>query len=331
MKKIVLSMTAMAVLFFTACEKDAVNPESLTNSDSQSELLNSNTSTNLTADEILALTTITPVEAGKGKKIKIDSLSSVITSYINTNYAGATIKSAFQDKDGNIAVFIKDKDGKMVILFFDKDGKFIKSSTPKDNNGGSNAIDSNVLKAIKDYITEHYSGATVLNIKKDKDGGFTVTVKNKDGKIISLTFDKDGKFIKETAVGGGGGIDPTVLTTIKGYIADKYPGSTFGDVKKNKDGTYTVLVKTADGKKVELTFDKDGKFLKEKVLGTSPTVVKLPDAASTYIKTNYPDGKIVGLVVIDKNGNYVVTVKTSKGLYILYFDKDGKFIKEVKK
>jgi predicted nucleic acid-binding Zn-ribbon protein len=392
MKKLVLSMAAMAALFFTACEKDeALSPQTATAIEAEQLVTN-----NITTEEINLIEALVsdpnPAELGKKKKFNVDSLDATILTYIKDKYAAFTPKSAFKDKEGNIYVIVKDAEGKVKILIFDKNGKFIKEATTKVDSGGTSSADSAAVATIKIYLKDKYVSGSFSGIKKEKDGTFTVVVKTADGKSVIVTFDKDGKFVKETAVTTGGGTSQdsvlisiknyltknytgggfgnivknsdgtysatvktkdgksvivtfdkdgkfvketpvttggsSVTATIKTYLADKYPGASYGDIEKGKDGNYTVTVKTKDGKTLIVTFDKDGKFVKETA---GPTAPVLPDAASTYIKTTYPTAKMIGAVKVDKDGNFTVTLMTDKGLVVILFDKDGKVLKEIKK
>jgi predicted nucleic acid-binding Zn-ribbon protein len=392
MKRLILSMAAMAALFFTACEKDeALSPQTVATTIEAKQIATDNiTSEEMNVVEALEAGDPNPAEFGKKKKFNVDSLDATILTYIKNNYATFTPKSAFKDKDGNIYVIVKDAEGKVKILIFDKNNKFIKEATTKVDSGGTSSADSAAVATIKTYLKDKYVGGSFSGIKKEKDGTFTVIVKTKDGKSVIVTFDKDGKFVKETTVPTGGGTSQdsvlisiknylnenykgggfgaivkekdgtysatvktkdgksvivtfdkngkfvkqtpvttgtSATTTIKTYLADKYPDATYGDIQKGKDGGYTVLVKKKDGTSVIVTFDKDGKFVKETA---GPTAPVLPDAASTYIKTNYPTGKILSTFK-DKDGNFTVTIMTDKGLVIILFDKDGKVLKEIKK
>lgn len=67
----------------------------------------------------------------RGSKIDVADLPTVITDYIASNYASATIKVAFQ-KDKGYAVGIFENDTRMMLLF-DAEGNFV---TVKTCNGG---------------------------------------------------------------------------------------------------------------------------------------------------------------------------------------------------
>ena len=65
---------------------------------------------------------------GKGalNTVDVKTLSTAITTYISTNYAGATIKKAYTDPDGNYLVSLKEAKGGEFGLMFDKNGVFVK-------------------------------------------------------------------------------------------------------------------------------------------------------------------------------------------------------------
>lgn len=65
---------------------------------------------------------------GKGALTTIDitTLSTAITTYVSTNYAGYTVHKAYIDENGNYLVSLKDKAGAVVRLQFDAKGVFVK-------------------------------------------------------------------------------------------------------------------------------------------------------------------------------------------------------------
>lgn len=329
MKKVILSITAFAALFFTACEK-----ETLTDATTTDVAALTTTSTTTNEDAIIQALIVgdnDPQALGKLKKIKLSDLSSVITDYINATYKGATAVGAFKDKDGNTIVIVKDAEGNTKALVFDAEGKFVKETTlPTKGNGGA---DATVISTIKNYLTENYKDGKIGHISKNKEGGFSVIVRKSDGTVVVVTFDKDGKFVSETNKSDNGGStgDSEIITTIKDYLNTTYPGATFSPIGKDKEGNFVVRVKTADGKSLIVTFDKSGKFLDEKLAPVGGNSVPLPSNITKYITDNYPSGKVVGKPRIDKDGNFIVTVVTQEGTYDLFFDKDGNFVKAVKK
>lgn len=142
---------------------------------------------------------ITEKGGGKGKDltaVDVATLSSSITDYISTNYAGSTIVKAATDADGNIFVVVKKADGTLVGLAFDKDGNFVKVLESK-GKGHLTTIDvASLPSAVTTYVSTNYAGATIEKAYNDKDGNIIVTIKNTDGTVVRLVFDADGKFVK---------------------------------------------------------------------------------------------------------------------------------------
>jgi hypothetical protein len=64
----------------------------------------------------------------KGKLTEVDvaTLNATITTYVNTNYAGATLNKAYTNSSGEFIVVIVTADAKKVILKFDSAGAFVK-------------------------------------------------------------------------------------------------------------------------------------------------------------------------------------------------------------
>lgn len=60
-----------------------------------------------------------------GSKIEISALPTVITDYISSNYADASIKNARQSLDGKYGVLIVNADETLTLLGFDTDGTFL--------------------------------------------------------------------------------------------------------------------------------------------------------------------------------------------------------------
>jgi hypothetical protein len=259
----------------------------------------------------------------------VDSTLIKIKTYLGEKYPNASFGDVKKNPDGTYSVTVKNKDGKVVVVTFDKNGNFIKEvvTSTGGGTGGGGSVDSTLIK-IKTYLGEKYPNASFGDVKKNPDGTYSVTVKNKDGKVVVVTFDKNGNFIKEVVTSTGN----TTATKIKEYLSTNYKDAKVGDIKKNLDGTYTVKVKTADGKTFTLYFDKDGNFVKAvESTNNGNGTVELPSAATDYIKTTYPTGTMVGKPKQNKDGSYIVMIKTNNGVVVIVFDKDGKVVKEYKK
>ena len=107
---IIMGCSAALFLGLYACNKDnAVSPSSSSAARSAS--------TNTAKTKKDSLTTVADLPA-------------TITSYISTNYAGATIKQAGKESgSGDYVVYLTTADSKNVILLFGSDGTFKKAVT----------------------------------------------------------------------------------------------------------------------------------------------------------------------------------------------------------
>jgi len=330
MKKIVLLMSAVLAMLFTACQKDSLTNE--LNQDAGNLAMTTSTTEDIFSGESMPELT-DPEALLKRKKIKIEDLLPEIVDYVKTKYVGANIIEAYKDDQGNFYVVIKDAEGVVKVLTFDKNGAFVRETVMPDKNGKGKA--DSIIKNIRTYISTNYPGASAGHIKKNKDGSINVTVKTRDGKIIVLNFDKNGNFIKviTTTTGGGHGnsTDSLVLYNIKQYLTTNYPDSNFGSIERGKDGGFSVTVKSKDGKVTIVYFDKDGKFVRVFTPtsgggGSDTTVIS---TIRTYLNANYPESYF-GSIERNKDGGYSVVVKSKDGkVTTVYFDKSGKFIKAV--
>ena len=126
------------------------------------------------------------------KIVAISDLPAAITTYLSTNYAGATILNAHTEANGYYDVTVKKADGTTVKLYFDAKGVFVKIGV----KGGVIVDISTLATAITDYISTNYAGATITKAALRPDGSYEVSITTTAGKKVKLLFDKDGKFVK---------------------------------------------------------------------------------------------------------------------------------------
>lgn len=141
-----------------------------------------------------------------GTPIDIDSLSSVITDYINANYPDTLeILHAGISPDGNTVVVLSNH----VVVVFDADGNFIEEIVLTGHPGGhgdhgdhGTPVDTDSLSSvITDYISANYPDAEILHAGINADGNTVVVLSGH----IALVFDADGNFIEEITLGNGDG------------------------------------------------------------------------------------------------------------------------------
>jgi hypothetical protein len=134
-----------------------------------------------------------------GTVIAIADLSTIITTYINTNYAGATIVGAKRESDGSFEVHIVTADGLKLELKFDSAGTFVSLSSNNNNHFSSNEAQVaivNLLANIKTYITTNYAGATIKEAHVESDGTYDIVITTSTGVNVKLNFSAAGVFLK---------------------------------------------------------------------------------------------------------------------------------------
>ncbi|MBD2703989.1 PepSY-like domain-containing protein [Spirosoma sp. BT702] len=165
--------------------------------------------------------------------VDVASLPTNVTTYITTNYAGATIKEARKDKAGNFVVAITVSDSTKV-LFFKADGTFVAEAGRKPGHARGDSTGKR----------KHTPGDSTHRPKPARGDS---THHNRPGQ-------GQGPISTTVAVSGL----PAAITT---YINTNYAGATINKaVQEKKDSDYLVLITTADNKRAILEFASDGTF-----------------------------------------------------------------------
>jgi len=134
-------------------------------------------------------------------EVAVADLPAAITSYITTNYAGATVERAGTTDNGNYILHVTIADGTSVGLIFDASGNFVSERSHKQVRGTEVAVAS-LPAAITDYITATYAGATVSKAMQDSQGNYMVAITKADATVVGLAFDANGTFISEVTIQG---------------------------------------------------------------------------------------------------------------------------------
>jgi hypothetical protein len=196
-------------------------------------------------------------------------LATSITTYISTNYVGATITSAHKEADSSFDVLITTADGANLNLNFSVAGEFVSVSSNGNNhsNHETTIAVADLLAAITTYINTNYVGATITSAKKDWNGGFEVHLTTAAGSRLELNFDATGAFV----VGSDSNnnhhssnvpcIVKDLIVSIKTYITTNYAGSTITGANLESDGSYDVFITSAAGVKLKLNFTSTGVFV----------------------------------------------------------------------
>jgi hypothetical protein len=191
MKKSLILLTTLCGLFLASCQQQDASP-------SDDEILNSMEASS--ARSAASDDAVTKQKCkGKLTPVEITALASSITSYINTNYAGANIKFAGKDEKGQTVVGLEVNSVRTGLLF-DANGAFVQKLEKFGEKSKLNKVEVSALPAsITTYITANYAGFTIKRAGTDTDGNYIVGLKNDtDHKV--LKFDAAGKFVEEMAI-----------------------------------------------------------------------------------------------------------------------------------
>lgn len=209
MKKVIFAIAVITGLSFTftSCKLDDVSASSAISSSSDDTI--SDFTALATADTIKTKGGKGPGHGkGHGKggdstkvkltEIEISALPAAITSYISSNYAGATIKKAATNADkSKYFVGILKSDSTKAMLEFDGTGAFVNERSGKHK--GTSIDISTLSVTITGYISTNYAGSTIQKAFKSTLGTLVV-VKKSDGTYVGALFNADGTFNKEVSV-----------------------------------------------------------------------------------------------------------------------------------
>lgn len=206
-------------------------------------------------------------------RIDVAALPAAVTSYITTNYAGATVKYAAKDDAGNFLVAITQNDNRSALLF-NADGTFNREVSLRGRGGrggkgrGRDSLTTVAVSAlpaaITSYITTNYTSATINYAAQDPNRGYLVSI-TQNSQRKTLLFNTDGTFAQEIVRGLGRSytaIDASTLpAAVTSYITTNYAGATIRAAGKSSTGQFKVIVQPASGGHVELLFAADGTFV----------------------------------------------------------------------
>jgi hypothetical protein len=279
--------------------------------------------------------------------VAIADLLPAITTYITTNYAGATINAAHSETGGSFDVLITIADGSKIKLNFAADGTFVSARAFKANgnhkhnhaNNQTPVAIADLAASIKTYITTTYAGATITSAHKESDGSFDVFITTAAGANLNLNFSAAGDFVSVSSSGNNHSNHETpiavadLLATITTYITTNYPAATITSAEKDWNGGFEVHITTAAGVRLELNFSATGVFVvgsdsnNNHSVGTVLVIVQdLIANIKTYITANYA-GATIKEAHLESDGSYDVTILTATGAKLkLTFTAAGVFV-----
>jgi hypothetical protein len=194
LKFLILSLFAISI-GFTSCDKSDVSPS--TDESAYVDFM------------FLATTADSSKTTHNGKKcnlteVAVASLPATITSYVSTNYAGATIDRAGTTTEGNYVLHIVKADGTHAGLIFDSKGAFVEVRQGKGGKGTEVAL-ADLPAAITSYISTNYAGSTTVKAMTNPEGKFGVLITKADATKLMLGFNADGSFVGELSMDKKGG------------------------------------------------------------------------------------------------------------------------------
>ncbi|WP_266367315.1 PepSY-like domain-containing protein [Tellurirhabdus rosea] len=207
-------------------------------------------------------------------KIAATELPATVSSYVSTNYSGATIAYAAKDDSGNILVALTQNNERKTLLF-NSDGTFNREVARPEGRkpgprGGRDSLqtvaEADLPANIKSYIAATYAGATIHLAAKDASRGYFVMITVNNEKK-TLVFNTDGTFKEELVRKPKEKFEridvATLPTAVTEYVSKNYAGSTIEVAGKNASGQFLVWVKPATGRPVALVFAADGTFVQK--------------------------------------------------------------------
>ncbi len=279
--------------------------------------------------------------------VAIADLLPAITTYITTNYPGATINVAHTETGGSFDVLITAADGSKIKLNFTADGTFESARVFRTNGNHRHNHDkpqtpvaiADLATSITTYITTTYSGATITSAHKESDGSFDVFITTAAGANLNLNFSATGDFVSVSSCGNNHSNHETpiavanLLTEITTYITTNYAGATITSAEKDWNGGFEVHITTAAGVRLELNFTAAGVFVvgsdsnnNHSAGSVSVIINDLIVNIKTYISTNYA-GATIKEAHLESDGSYDVTIIAATGTKLkLTFTAAGVFV-----
>lgn len=183
------------------------------------------------------------------------SLPQVILDYISTNYPEHTISEAEREDNNNYEIELRNGPE----LIFDAEGNFLGIDDDSDDDFGDEDIaPANLSSKIRDFVEEHFSGATIEEAERENNGNIEIELSND----VELIFDADGNFLGRTDDSDDDDKDDDDIAasdlpqTIIDYINENYPDNSIIEAEKEDDGGFEVTLNNG----VEIEFDAEGNF-----------------------------------------------------------------------
>lgn len=188
--------------------------------------------------------------------INTASLPQPILDYVTTNYPDNTIVNAEIEDSNNYEIELNNE----MELIFDQEGIFLGIDDDNDDDFGDEDLSPEDLPAsIRDFVTTHFSGATIEEAERENNGNYEIELSND----VELIFDSAGKFLGRPDDDGNDDSDDDDIAisdlpqVILDYIATNYPDNSIIEAEREDDNGFEVTLNNG----TELEFDSEGNFL----------------------------------------------------------------------
>ncbi|MEL1241450.1 PepSY-like domain-containing protein [Flavobacterium flavipallidum] len=152
---------------------------------------------NFTADgEFVSVSTVDMFHMGQHIILTVADIPADITTYITTNYSGATIKGGHIEPDGTYEIYLLTSDNVKLKLTFTATYEFVSETTRTDFGDHTSISLTELITAIKTYIETNYPGAVINGAHRERDGDIEVYITTTDASKLELEFTSAGVFIK---------------------------------------------------------------------------------------------------------------------------------------
>ncbi|MES2239538.1 MAG: PepSY-like domain-containing protein [Bacteroidota bacterium] len=151
---------------------------------------------NFTADgTFVSVSTIDMYHFREHSIITAANLPAAITTYITTNYVGATINIAHIEQDGSYEVYITTAANVKLKLTFTATSEFVSEETNSDFGNHVSISITDLIATITTYINTNYPAAVINGAHREKDGTIEVYIKTTDAANLELEFSSAGAFL----------------------------------------------------------------------------------------------------------------------------------------
>lgn len=297
--KSALLVLSVALLSLGSCKKDSMSIDNELEFAKLEAITISSTSalgtSYGTSDSLYAMEACK--KGNKKTPIELAALSSSITTYLTTNYAGFTFQKAFQVSNQTTSavdsyVVVIQFNEKPVALKFDAAGAFVKVLELREGRnmkgrGGWHAgglfdhrdgkqrdtlAISAIPTAIKTYMSTTYAADTIVHAFVNKDQSIVVISKNVN--YFATAFNAANTFLKRHQLpafpGKGMSIESSALPAVStSYLTTTFPNYVFKKAFQIKENgvvkAYLVLI-DANLTKYAIHFDAAGAFVKSSAI-----------------------------------------------------------------